>query len=49
MKVKTFNGWSEKHLDKKVNEFLSNTSSKIVDIKFSATIFGPSAMVIYEE
>jgi hypothetical protein len=49
LKVKTFYGWSEKGMDKKVNEFLSDTSIDIVDIKFSSTIFYFSAMVIYKE
>ncbi|MFC0562245.1 sporulation protein Cse60 [Halalkalibacter alkalisediminis] len=49
MKVKTFYGWSEKGMDKKVNEFLKDTSIEIVDIKFSSPIFFFSAMVIYKE
>lgn len=32
MKVNTFYGWTEKGIDKKVNEFLNDTSIDIVDI-----------------
>lgn len=48
MRVKTFYGWSETGLDRKVNEFLENSSAEIVDIKFSTPIFFFSAMVIYK-
>ncbi|MRX74120.1 sporulation protein Cse60 [Bacillus lacus] len=48
MKVKTITGWTEKTLDDKVNDFLSNGSIDIVDIKYSSTIFYFSAMVIYK-
>ncbi|MGM8363930.1 hypothetical protein ACLIBG_00480 [Virgibacillus sp. W0181] len=49
MKIKTFYGFSEKGLDKKVNEFLNDYSIEVVDIKFSTPIFFFSAMVMYKE
>lgn len=38
MKVKIFSAMSEKGLDKKVNEFLSDISAEIIDIKFSSVL-----------
>jgi hypothetical protein len=49
MKVKTFIGWTEKGIDKRVNEFLEDSSIEIVDIKFSFPLFLFSAMVIYKD
>lgn len=49
MRVKTFYGWSEKGMDRKVNEFLESTNIEVVDIKFATPIFFFSAMVIYKE
>ncbi|MFE8700833.1 hypothetical protein ACFYKX_09420 [Cytobacillus sp. FJAT-54145] len=49
MRIKTITGWSEKDFDKKVNEFLNDTTIEIVDIKFTNPIFFYSAMVIYKE
>lgn len=49
MKVKTLSALSEKGLDKKVNEYLSNLSAEIVDIKFSASTFAVYAMMVYKE
>lgn len=49
MRVKTFYGWSEKGMDKKVNEFLENATIEVVDIKFATPVFFYSAMVIYKE
>ena len=48
MRVKTLSGWSEKSLDRKINEFLENPSVEMVDIKFATPIFFFSAMVIYK-
>ncbi|MEN1970206.1 sporulation protein Cse60 [Lentibacillus sp. N15] len=47
--MKTFSSMSEKGLDKKINDFLSDTPFEIVDVKFSISIFSYSAMVIYKE
>ncbi|WP_245983287.1 sporulation protein Cse60 [Ammoniphilus oxalaticus] len=49
IKVKTFIGWTEKSLDKKMNAFLSELNGEIVDIKFSTPVFFFSAMLIYKE
>ncbi|MFJ7637716.1 sporulation protein Cse60 [Peribacillus sp. NPDC097206] len=50
MKIKTFYGWTEKGMDKKVNEFLAAVPSiNVVDIKFGSPVFFFSAMVIYKE
>ncbi|WP_142828887.1 sporulation protein Cse60 [Planococcus soli] len=48
MRVKTFYGYSEKSIDRKINEFLEDTTLEIIDIKFTAPIFYFSAMVIYK-
>ncbi|MGE7661160.1 sporulation protein Cse60 [Peribacillus sp. NPDC097197] len=40
MKIKTFYGWTEKGMDKKVNEFLAAVPSiNVVDIKFGSPLF----------
>ncbi len=48
MKVKTFASYTESALDKKVNEFLSNPSIEVIDIKYSAFSY-LSTMIIYRE
>lgn len=48
MKIKTFTAMTEHGLDKKVNFFLEE-DIEIIEIKFSITIFGVGAMVIYKE
>lgn len=48
MRVKTFYGYSEKSIDRKINEFLEDAALEIIDIKFSAPIFYFSAMVVYK-
>lgn len=48
MKVKTFASYTESSLDKKVNEFLSNPSIEVIDIKYSAFSY-LSTMIIYRE
>lgn len=39
MKAQIFIPLSEKRLYKKVNDFISNTVSEIIDIKFSSSFF----------
>lgn len=46
MRVQTFIAFSEKSLDKKVNEFIYNTNSEIMDIKFSSNLIYLSVMII---
>jgi len=48
LRVKTFYGWTEKRMDKKINEFLSNKSIEVVDIKFASPLLFFSAMIIYK-
>lgn len=48
MKVKTFIAFSEKSLDKKVNDFISSNNSEIIDIKFSSSFLYLSAMIIID-
>lgn len=56
MKVKIFDEEHEKDLEKKINEFLSETDKEIIDIKFqvSTSIFGEeqiycfSALIMYK-
>ncbi|RNF38852.1 sporulation protein Cse60 [Planococcus salinus] len=48
MRVKTFYAWSEKGMDRKVNEFLEGAAAEVVDIKFATPIFFFSAMVMYK-
>ncbi|WP_377558937.1 hypothetical protein [Ornithinibacillus salinisoli] len=40
---------TESGFDKKINEFLNNSSKEIVDIKFSMTIFDYGAMSMYRD
>lgn len=48
MKVRTFNCWSDKNLDDRVNQFLSNENIEVLEIQFSTTIFTFNAMIIYK-
>lgn len=48
LRVKTFYGWSEKSMDRKLNEFLEDSALEIIDIKFATPIFFFSAMVMYK-
>jgi hypothetical protein len=57
MKVKVIDASHEKDLEKKINEFLSNSSLDIIDIKFSNCcmkdedndqIYCFSALIIYK-
>lgn len=48
MRIKTFYGWSEKGLDRKVNEFLEDPVLEIIDIKFPTPVFYFCAMVMYK-
>ncbi|MDQ0430307.1 hypothetical protein QOZ98_003145 [Planomicrobium stackebrandtii] len=48
MRVKTFYGYSEKSIDRKINEFLDDTNLEVIDIKFAAPIFYFSAMIMYK-
>ena len=49
MKVKIFQGMSEKKLEKAVNHFIANPRIKVTDIQYSTTIFFFSVMIVYEE
>jgi hypothetical protein len=49
MKVKTFTGFTESGLDRKINAFLDGRSIEVVDIKFSSSLFYLGAMVIYKK
>ncbi|RKD75930.1 hypothetical protein ATL39_0140 [Sinobaca qinghaiensis] len=49
MNVKTFYAWSEKKLDERINYFLQQESTEIIDIKFASPLLYFSAMVIYIE
>ena len=48
MKVKTLTAMTENGQDRKVNAFLENDID-VIELKFSVTIFGLAAMVIYKE
>ena len=48
MRVKTFYGWSEKSMERKLNEFLEDSPLEIIDIKFATPIFFFSATVMYK-
>ncbi|GAB3801897.1 hypothetical protein [Virgibacillus kimchii] len=48
MKVKTFAAMTENGLDKKVNALLEQ-DIEIIEVKFSMSLFGYGAMVIYKE
>jgi len=47
MKVKTLTAMTETGLDRKVNAFLEN-DIEVIELKFSVTIFGLAAMIIYK-
>lgn len=49
MKIKTFIGWSDKGLDKKVNNFLRINPVEVIDIKFANPLFYYSVIVFYRE
>ncbi len=57
MKVKCFDENTEKDLEQKINAFLSNTNSDIIDIRYQVAIavqgedqiYCFSAMVVYSE
>jgi len=49
MRVKTFYGLSEKKMDQRINDFISDNYIEVVDIKFSTAMYFFSAMVIYKE
>ena len=56
MKVKVFDESHEKDLENDINEFISKTNPKIIDIKYSASIsvfadeqiFCFTALILYE-
>lgn len=48
LRIKTFYAWSEKSMDKKVNEFLEEPTLEIIDIKFPTPVFYFCAMVMYK-
>ncbi|PTJ85064.1 hypothetical protein BU055_01895 [Staphylococcus succinus] len=49
MKVHTFTAISEKGMNKKINDFLLNVTDEVIDIKFSASIFYLSALVLLKD
>ena len=57
MKVKLFDESHEKDLEEKINEFLSDLESEVIDIKFSVStsifsedqVYCFSAMVMYKK
>ena len=48
LKVKTIVGYSEKALDKKVNDFLSDTSLEIIEVQYSSNLFFHSVLILYK-
>ncbi|MEE1132949.1 MAG: hypothetical protein UHX00_15130 [Caryophanon sp.] len=48
MKAKTIMAYSERGFDKKMNEFLTNTSIEVIEIQYSATLFGFTALILYK-
>ena len=48
MKVKTFTASTEKILDEKVNEFISNPLIEVIDIKYCANTY-LSTMIVYRD
>jgi len=49
MKIKVFSAMSEESLERKTNAFLLSSGVEIIDIKFSAHIFGYAVMIRYNE
>ncbi|MFP4078394.1 MAG: hypothetical protein ACLFUQ_04560 [Candidatus Izemoplasmataceae bacterium] len=48
MKVKLFYAMSESKLEEKANDFLEDTSIEVVDIRYSATVFHFSLLILYK-
>ncbi len=48
MNIKIFQSMSETKVEKQVNEFISRNDVKVIELKFQATIFYFSVMVVYE-
>ncbi len=49
MKVEAFTGFTENGLSRKINKFIKRDSVKVIEIKFSSTLFYMSALVIYND
>ncbi|ABR48058.1 hypothetical protein Amet_1893 [Alkaliphilus metalliredigens QYMF] len=49
MKTKIFYAFNEKTVESKVNDFLENSSVEVIDLKFSATVFYFSVLILYRE
>lgn len=49
MRVKTFTAWTETGLDKKVNEFLQDSSIEIIEVKYASPFFVYSVMILYKQ
>lgn len=49
MKIKTITASAELKFDKLVNEFISNNSIEVIDIKYTVPFFYHSACIIYKE
>lgn len=49
LKVKIFYAMTEQGLENKSNDFLSDKSIEVVDIKFSATVFYFSLLIMYKD
>lgn len=49
MRAETITGWSAKELDIKLNNFMSNKTIDIIDVKFSNPILYFSALILYKD
>jgi len=49
MKTKIYYAFSEKKLEEQVNDFLQRVDVELVDLKFSATVFYFSVLILYRE
>ena len=49
MKIKTITAAAQTKFDELVNEFISNTSIEVIDIKYALPFFFHSACIIYKD
>jgi hypothetical protein len=48
MKIKIFQAMTERTVEKKVNDFISQTGIEVAEWHYSATIFYFSVMIVYK-
>jgi len=49
MNVKILTGWTEKGMEKKIHEFINDSSIEVIDIKLTSQLIFLCTMVLYNE